>query len=123
MKKYGSLPMRLLGLLTWLALSALHQAHAPDAVCTPTRYGLLTGRYGLGNVDFTKPIAGGPTACGFDTYFGVDLPNYPPYCFIENDRTLGVPKRCLCERAGPRRPPHRQVPARRGRSFHHRWGA
>ena len=196
--------MRLLCLLTWLALSALHHAHAadtsaskpnllyiladdlgygdvgcynsdskiptpnldqlasegmrftdahaPDAVCTPTRYGLLTGRYcfrsrlksgvlgpwgaplieegrltvpallrqhgyatacigkwhlgwqwptkdgqppssqnGLGNVDFTKPVAGGPTACGFDAYFGVDLPNYPPYCFIENDRTLGVP--------------------------------
>ena len=31
--------------MTWLALPALHHAHAPDAVCTPTRYGLLTGRY------------------------------------------------------------------------------
>ncbi|MEI8041327.1 MAG: arylsulfatase [Verrucomicrobiota bacterium] len=127
-------------------------AHAPDAVCTPTRYGLLTGRYafrsrlksgvlppwgealieegrltlpallrqrgyttacigkwhlgwnwptkdgqppsskdGLGNVDFAKPIPSGPTTRGFDYYFGVDLPNYPPYCFIENDRTVGVP--------------------------------
>ena len=127
-------------------------AHAPDAVCTPSRYGLLTGRYafrsrlksgvvppwgeplieegrltlpallrqhgyatacigkwhlgwdwptkdglhasskeGLGNVDFTKPITGGPTSRGFDYYFGVDLPNYPPYCFIENDRTVGLP--------------------------------
>ena len=127
-------------------------AHAPDAVCTPTRYGLLTGRYafrsrlksgvlgpwdgplieasrltlpaflrqhgyatacigkwhlgwdwpttdgrpasskdGLGNVDFTKPIANGPTTRGFDYYFGVDVPNYPPYCFIENDRTVGAP--------------------------------
>ncbi len=127
-------------------------AHAPDAVCTPSRYGLLTGRYcfrsrlksgvlgpwgaplieegrltvpallrehgyatacigkwhlgwqwptrdsnapssqdGVGNVDFTKPIPGGPTACGFDYYFGVDLPNYPPYCFIEGDRMVGIP--------------------------------
>jgi arylsulfatase A-like enzyme len=127
-------------------------AHAPDAVCTPSRYGLLTGRYcfrsslkagvlppwgatlidarrltlpallkehgyatacigkwhlgwhwptkdgappnskdGLGNVDFSRPIADGPTTRGFDYYFGVDLPNYPPYCFIENDRTIGVP--------------------------------
>jgi arylsulfatase A len=127
-------------------------AHAPDAVCTPTRYGLLTGRYsfrsrlksgvlgpwgqpliearrltlpaflrqrgyatacfgkwhlgwdwpttdghrasstdGLGNVDFTKPIANGPTTRGFDYYFGTDVPNYPPYCFIENDRTAGLP--------------------------------
>ncbi len=127
-------------------------AHAPDAVCTPTRYGVLTGRYcfrsrlksgvlgpwgaplieegrltvpellrrhgyataclgkwhlgwewpttdgrppssqdGLGNIDFAKPIPGGPTARGFDYYFGVDLPNYPPYCFIEGTHTVGVP--------------------------------
>ena len=127
-------------------------AHAPDALCTPTRYGLLTGRYsfrsrlksgvlspwgaplieegrltvpmllrqhgyatacigkwhlgsdwptkddeppsskdGLGNVDFTKPIGNGPTTRGFDTYFGVDLPNFPPYCFIQDNRTVGVP--------------------------------
>lgn len=127
-------------------------AHAPDAVCTPSRYGLLTGRYafrshldtgvlppwggtlieagrltvpellrqhgyatacigkwhlgwnwpttdgqppsskdGLGNVDFSKPIADGPITRGFDNYFGVDLPNFPPYCFIANDRTVGIP--------------------------------
>ncbi len=127
-------------------------AHAPDAVCTPTRYGLLTGRYsfrsamkagvlppwgepliepdrltvpgllrrhgyatvcigkwhlgwtwpatngqpasstdGLGNVDFSRPIADGPTTRGFESYFGVDVPNYPPYCFIANDRTMGLP--------------------------------
>ena len=127
-------------------------AHAPDAVCTPTRYGLLTGRYcfrsslkagvllpwgqplidagrltlpsllrqhgyatacigkwhlgwtwptrdgqppsstnGLGNIDFSKPIIDGPTTRGFDSYFGTDVPNYPPYCFIENDHTKGIP--------------------------------
>jgi arylsulfatase A-like enzyme len=127
-------------------------AHASDAVCSPTRYGVLTGRYcfrsrlkagvlppwgepliernrltvpellrrhgyatacigkwhlgwtwpsrngkpplgrdGPGNIDFTQRIADGPTTRGFDTYFGVDLPNYPPYCFIENDRTVGIP--------------------------------
>jgi arylsulfatase A-like enzyme len=128
-------------------------AHSPSSVCTPTRYGLLTGRYcwrsrlkaqvlgpwgatliedgrltaptllrehgyatacvgkwhlgwdwptqdgraaasgpdRLSNVDFTKPIANGPTTRGFDSYFGTDLPNYPPYCHIENDRTLGIP--------------------------------
>ncbi|MBM4017812.1 MAG: twin-arginine translocation signal domain-containing protein [Planctomycetes bacterium] len=130
-------------------------AHAPTAVCTPTRYAILTGRYcwrsrlqrgvlgpwgetliepgrltvpamlrqhgyatacigkwhlgwkwatkdgkrpqsgpdRLSNVDFTKPIADGPTTRGFDSYFGTDVPNYPPYCFIENDRTLGIPSR------------------------------
>jgi arylsulfatase A-like enzyme len=118
-------------------------AHAPSAVCSPTRYALLTGRYawrsrlqrgvlapfdpplidpgrltlpGLlkqhgyatacigkwhlgwdwprpegGKRDFTRPIPGGPTARGFDSYFGTDLPNYPPYCFVENDRTVGLP--------------------------------
>ena len=132
--------------------SASRMRHASDAVCSPTRYGVLTGRYcfrsrlkagvlppwgapliernrltvpellrrhgyatacigkwhlgwtwptrngkpplgrdGQGNIDFTQRIANGPTALGFDTYFGVDLPNYPPYCFIENDRTVGIP--------------------------------
>jgi arylsulfatase A len=127
-------------------------AHAPNAVCTPTRYALLTGRYafrsrlqslvippwgppliedsrltvpallkdhgyatacigkwhlgwnwptkdgqppsskdGLSNVDFTKPIGGGPITSGFDSYFGVDVPNFPPYCFIENERTIEIP--------------------------------
>jgi arylsulfatase A-like enzyme len=128
-------------------------AHAPTAVCTPTRYAVLTGRYcwrsrlqrgvlgpwgetliepgrltvasllkqhgyatacigkwhlgwkwatkdgrraqsgpdRLSNVDFTQPVAEGPTTRGFDSYFGTDVPNYPPYCFIENDRTLGIP--------------------------------
>ncbi len=40
---------------------------------------------------FSQKIAGGPTAVGFDTYFGTDVPNWPPYCFIENERTLGIP--------------------------------
>ena len=44
-----------------------------------------------GTRDFTKPIPDGPTTRGFDLYFGTDVPNYPPYCFIENDRTVGIP--------------------------------
>jgi len=40
---------------------------------------------------FAQPIANGPTTCGFDSFFGVDLPNWPPFCFIENDRTVGIP--------------------------------
>ncbi|MCB1242938.1 MAG: arylsulfatase [Verrucomicrobiales bacterium] len=40
---------------------------------------------------FTKPIPGGPVTRGFDSYFGTDVPNWPPYCFLENDRTLGIP--------------------------------
>ena len=130
-------------------------AHSGSAVCSPTRYGILTGRYAwrsrlqagvlwtyeepliekdrltvpaylqskgyhtacigkwhlgwewpgkdgkpleitgseLGwNIDFNRSIKNGPTTRGFDYYFGVDVPNFPPYCFIENDRTIGIPK-------------------------------
>jgi len=139
-------------------------AHASTSVCTPSRYGLLTGRYAWrgrlqrgvlgpmeaplieedlltlpqmlrdrgyatacigkwhlgmtwplpnpaedteqlaalswgsartaelsGQIDYTRPITNGPIARGFDTYFGVDVPNFPPYCFIEDDRTVGAP--------------------------------
>ncbi len=44
-----------------------------------------------GKRDFTRPIPDGPTARGFDLYFGTDVPNYPPYGFLENDRTVGIP--------------------------------
>ena len=40
---------------------------------------------------FSQPIKGGPTAVGFDEYFGTDVPNWPPYCFIENEHTVGIP--------------------------------
>jgi arylsulfatase A len=140
-------------------------AHSPTAICTPTRYAILTGRYSwrtrlasgvlLGFEDplitadrltvpsllkkhgyhsacigkwhlgwdwqvpegqiglfypqrgeslevsvahrqawaayFANPIGGGPIARGFDRYFGTDVPNLPPYGFIEDDRLLGLP--------------------------------
>ena len=44
---------------------------------------------------FSQPIPGGPTTRGFDKYFGTDVPNWPPYCFIENDRTVGIPSELL----------------------------
>lgn len=44
---------------------------------------------------FSKPTTGGPTTRGFDRYYGVDVPNWPPYCYIEDDRTVGVPSEYL----------------------------
>jgi arylsulfatase A-like enzyme len=114
-------------------------AHSGSAVCSPTRYGILTGRYAwrtrlqksvlfpgdapliandrltvpsllkkhgyttacigkwhLGmewadEGDYSGPIINGPTSHGFDYYFGTDVPNFPPYCFIENNQTVGKP--------------------------------
>ena len=137
---------------------AFTDAHSGSAVCTPTRYGILTGRYAwrtklqqgvlgglsprliedgrltvaallkqqgyhtaaigkwhLGmnwvkkpgqevaelsverqeqvwNVDFTQPFSGGPTAVGFDEYFGISASlDMVPYTFLENDRVTIVP--------------------------------
>lgn len=114
-------------------------AHSNSAVCTPTRYGILTGRYawrsrlqngvlwswddplivperttvasllkkhgyhtaaigkwhlGLGwakdstgLADMSQPITGGPTALGFDYFYGITASlDIPPYVYIENDR-------------------------------------
>jgi len=47
---------------------------------------------------FSHRIAGGPTTRGFDSYFGTDVPNWPPFCFIENDRTIGIPSQFLPSR-------------------------
>ncbi len=44
---------------------------------------------------YAKPIGGGPITRGFDTYFGTDVPNWPPYAFIENNRTVGSPSAFL----------------------------
>ncbi len=44
-----------------------------------------------GDIDFSKPVAGGPLDRGFDYYFGDGTINFPPYAWVENDRFLEVP--------------------------------
>jgi arylsulfatase A len=41
--------------------------------------------------DWSKPIPDGPLEHGFDYYFGDTVINFPPYCWIENDRVVDVP--------------------------------
>ncbi len=145
-------------------------AHSNSAVCTPTRYGVLTGRYAwrthlregvlwgfskplidrdrmtvasllkeqgyqtgmvgkwhLGmewpllepitqpewnflnpRFDWTKAIENGPTARGFDSFFGISASlDMPPYCYINKDRPVGTPtetKAFWKKRFGPATP-------------------
>ena len=51
--------------------------------------------YGPEAFEWEKPIADGPTAHGFDYYFGDDVPNFPPYCWFENDRVIEAPTELL----------------------------
>ena len=41
--------------------------------------------------DWTQPFPGGPVEQGFDRYFGDGTINFPPYCWIENDRFVTIP--------------------------------
>ena len=41
--------------------------------------------------DWTKRIPDGPLAHGFDHYFGDTVINFPPYCWIEDDRVPKAP--------------------------------
>ena len=47
--------------------------------------------FGISNIDYEKPISGGPIDKGFDSYFGVDVPNFPPYTWFEDDRLTDIP--------------------------------
>ncbi len=148
-------------------------AHSGSAVCTPTRYGILTGRYswrstlksgvlngystplipssrltvasllksrgystacigkwhlGLGwavtngeqagstNIDYSKPITGGPTALGFDYFFGIPASlDMPPYLYVEGDRAVEPPTATVEDSKAPAY--YRKGPA--APSFHH----
>ncbi len=41
--------------------------------------------------DWTKSIPDGPLAHGFDHYFGDTVINFPPYCWIEDDKVVAAP--------------------------------
>lgn len=41
--------------------------------------------------DWTKSIPNGPLAHGFDHYFGDTVINFPPYCWIEDDKVVRPP--------------------------------
>jgi arylsulfatase A-like enzyme len=47
------------------------------------------------DIDWTKPISGGPLARGFDYYFGDGTINFPPYGWVENDRMITEPTQLM----------------------------
>jgi arylsulfatase A len=57
--------------------------------------------YSADAFDWSKPVPGGPTARGFDYYFGNDVPNFPPYTWFENDRVLLPPTEPVKPKGSP----------------------
>ena len=67
---------------------------------TPTPEDLLTrasvddevlALFGVGGGEGFGLRSGGPLAHGFEHYFGDDVPNFPPYTWIEDDRVVTAP--------------------------------
>lgn len=63
----------------------------------PIHDGLVLGSYqpearaeALDRIDFSQPFSG-PLDVGFDSFFGYDAPNFPPYTWMENDRVAVLP--------------------------------
>lgn len=51
--------------------------------------------WGPEDFDWSKNIPDGPLAHGFDHYFGDTVINFPPYCWIEDDKVTEVPDRLI----------------------------
>jgi arylsulfatase A len=60
-----------------------------------TVFGKKRNAWGPEAFDWSKPIPGGPLDHGFDYYFGDTVINFPPYCWIENDRVVSIPDRMM----------------------------
>jgi arylsulfatase A len=62
-----------------------------------TQWGREVKYYMPNEIDWGSPISGGPLSHGFDYYFGDDVPNFPPYTWIENDHVVIAPTVPLSE--------------------------
>lgn len=80
------------------AIGKWHLGWDWDAIRKPNAQPLGEGKkrhFGPDAYEWDKPIPDGPLAHGFDTYFGDTVINFPPYCWIENDRVQKAPDRLL----------------------------
>jgi arylsulfatase A-like enzyme len=55
------------------------------------QWGAIRKFYRPKDIDWSKPIKGGPLDRGFDYYFGDGTINFPPYAWVENDRVIKAP--------------------------------
>ncbi len=79
---------------TTAAIGKWHLGWDWDAIRQPDAKPKVEGKakvWGPEAFDWSKPIPGGPLAHGFDSYFGDDVINFPPYCWIENNRVVHAP--------------------------------
>ncbi len=69
--------------------NAIKLPHAKTSTGEP--WGRKTQIWGHEDFDWSKPIPGGPLDRGFDHYFGDTVINFPPYCWIEDDKVTRAP--------------------------------
>lgn len=55
------------------------------------QWGKVRKYYLPNDIDWSKPVKGGPLDRGFDYYFGDGTINFPPYAWVENDRFTEIP--------------------------------
>lgn len=76
------------------AIGKWHLGWDWGAIRKPDAKPVKAGRrkvFGPEAYDWSKPIPNGPLAHGFDYYFGDTVINFPPYCWIENDKVVTAP--------------------------------
>ena len=76
------------------AIGKWHLGFDWDAVKKPGAKPKKAGKrmtWGPEAFDWSKTVPGGPLARGFDYYFGDGTINFPPYCWMENDKVTEVP--------------------------------
>ena len=76
------------------AIGKWHLGYNWDAVKKPGAKAVKVGKkmtYSSDAFDWSKTVPGGPLDRGFDYYFGDGTINFPPYCWMENDKAVVPP--------------------------------
>ena len=80
------------------AIGKWHLGWDWEAIHRPNAQPITQGKQPVWPVeafDWSRSIPDGPLAHGFDHYFGDTVINFPPYCWIEDDRVTETPDAML----------------------------